>query len=125
MYEYVLKTVFLRHVQELINMFQRTVYATHRSKSHKVELLAGLLYIVVCSLDLSVLKEFVFAACDIYLDKVLIHNASGAKVEVTHLGVSHLSVRKAHIFSAGLESAHRVLLAESLDVRRALSVDDI
>ena len=68
-----------------------------------MELLAAHLYIFVGGLDLLVLQEGVLPAGYVYLYQVLVNDASGAKVHMSHLRVSHLSVRKAYIFSAGLQ----------------------
>ena len=82
-------------------------------------------YIIICSLDFSILEKLVLAACDVDLYKVLVHHAAGAEVEVTYLRVTHLALRKTYGLAACLECAHRVLLAESFDVRCSLCVDDI
>ena len=99
--------------------------ATHRSKTHKVELLVVSLYIVVSSLDLSVLEELVLTSSDVDLHEILINYATSAKVEVTHLRVTHLALWKTYSLTTSLERAHRIILAESLNVRSSLSVDDI
>ena len=99
--------------------------ATHRSKTHKVKLLVVSLNIVVCSLDLSVLKELVLTSSDVDLHEILINDAAGAKVEVTYLRVTHLALWKTYGLTTSLECAHRIVLAESLNVRSSLSVDDI
>ncbi len=90
-----------------------------------MELLVVCLYIVVCSLDFSILEKPVFAACDIDLHEVLIDHAACAEVEVTHLGVAHLAFRKTYGLAACLKCRHRVLFAEAFDIRRSLGVDYI
>ena len=65
-------------------------------------------------------------ACgDVDLHEVLVHHAARTEVEVTYLRVTHLALRKTYCFAACLECAHRVLLAEALDVWCSLSVDDV
>jgi hypothetical protein len=67
----------------------------------------------------------VLAGSDVDLYEILINDAACAKVEVTYLRVTHLAIWKAYSLATSLECAHRIVLAERLNVRSSLSVDDI
>ena len=58
-------------------------------------------------------------------ESINVWHGACAEVEVTYLRVTHLTVRKTYGLAACLESGHRVVLAEALDVGSSLSVDDI
>ena len=110
----------LGHPQELIHVVQAAVHAAVGGEAHQVEFLAALFHIVVGGLDLRILQKFVLPAGDVDLHQVLIHYASGAQVHVTYLGITHLAVRQADIFPAGLQMAEGILFPQGVDVGRSL-----
>ena len=106
-------------------MVEAGVHATVGAEAEEVELLARLLNVVVGSLDFLVLHQFVVAASHIDLYEILIYHAACSEVHMSHLGISHLSVRKTHILAAGLKMGHRVFCPEAVDKRSALGVNRI
>ena len=90
-----------------------------------MELLAGLFYIVIYAFYLRSGEQLVLAAGLVDFHKILIYNASCAKVHVADLGVSHLSVRKTDSLAACLQVAHRVFRSERVNERRTGRVDGI
>ena len=39
----------------------------------------------------------------VYLDKILVYDASGTQVHMAHFGIAHLSSRQAHGFARGID----------------------
>ena len=106
-------------------MVEAGVDSSVRAEPEEMELLAVCLGIFIGSLDLLVLHEGMLPAGDVDLHEVLIDHAAGAEVHVSDLGVAHLSVRKADIFTAGLKMRKRILCAKAVDERSALRIDCI
>ena len=79
------------------------MYATGGGEAHEVELLAVVTGIAVSLHNLRVLEDVAALAGLVDLYEVLIDNASGTDVEVSHLGVTHLTVRKTNVLARGLE----------------------
>ena len=104
-------------------MVQGAVNAAVGGKAHEVELLAAFFHILEGGLYLLVFKEFVLTACNIYLYKVLVYHAAGAKVHVADLGVTHLAVREAYIFAAGLKVAGGIFGADGIYIGGAFGPD--
>ena len=88
-----------------------------------MEFPAALLHIIVDFCYLGVFLQLVLAAGHIYLDEVLVHDASGAEVHMPDFGVAHLSVRQSDVFSAGLQVAERISGAQAVNERLPLCVD--
>ena len=65
-----------------------------------MELLACLLSVCIGFHHALVLHDGAVLAGTVNLHQVLIDNAAGADVEVSHLRVAHLSVWQAHVFAA-------------------------
>ena len=99
----VLQSIGLADLDEFEQVVEAGVDATIRAETHEVELLALFLCISVGSLHLWVLHDGAVLAGAVDLHKVLIDNASGTNVEVTHLRVSHLSVGQTNIFARCLQ----------------------
>ena len=117
------KAFFLCHAKELVHVVKGAVNAAVGCKAHEVELLAAFFHILEGSLYLLVLQEFVLTARDVYLYKVLVHHAAGAKVHVADLGVAHLAVREAYIFTAGLKVAGGIFGTDGVDIGGAFGPD--
>lgn len=99
----VLQSELLTHLDELEQMVEAGVHAAVGGQSHQVKLLAVLLGIVVGLNNAFVLQDTAVFASTVDFHQVLIDDASGTDVEVTHLGVTHLSVGQTHVFTAGLK----------------------
>ena len=79
------------------------MHATVGAEAHEVQLLARLLGVGIGSLHLRVLHNRIVLAGAVDLHKVLIDNATGTDVQVTHLRVAHLSVGQTHVFARSLQ----------------------
>ncbi|MPM29693.1 hypothetical protein SDC9_76233 [bioreactor metagenome] len=77
-----------------------TVYTSIAHKSHEVQGLTTLLYIVECFPYLSVIEEGLAAAIFIDPYKVLIYNSSCSNIKVSHFRITHLAFGKAYILPA-------------------------
>ena len=113
------------HLDQSLDVVHVGVNAARAHKAHKVKGLAlGL--DIIHSLDEnlvlgdgSVLDGFVDAR------KLLKHDAAGTDVEVTHLGVAHLTVRKAHVLARSAERGVGILLIQAIEERRLGSGDGV
>ena len=90
-----------------------------------MELLSVGLHIIICCLNLLIFKKFMVTASDIDLYQVLVYHTSGAEVEVTHLRVAHLSVRKTYILSASLQMRNGIFCTEAVNKWSTLCIDCI
>ena len=113
------------HLDQSLDVVHVGVNAARAHKAHKVKGLAlGL--DIIHSLDEnlvlgngSVLDGFVDAR------KLLEHDAAGTDVEVTHLGIAHLTVRKAHVLARSAERGVGILLIQAIEERRLGSGDGV
>ena len=88
-----------------------------------MEFLSALRHIVVGGLDFRIFEQLVLPARHINFHKVLINDPSGTEVQMSHLRISHLSLRKSHSLAAGLKMRMWIFRAERIDIWCALSVD--
>ena len=113
------------HLDQSLNVVHMRMNTARAHKAHEVESLAVSLDIVH-SLD----KNLVLgdgAILDGIVDarKLLEHDAAGTDVEVTHLGVAHLAVGKAHVLARSTERGVGVLLVQAIKEGRLGSGDGI
>ncbi len=85
------------------------VYATVGHKPVHMEGAAMLLYIFTCRKKRRVLKEIPILDCLCNLGKILIYDTTCAHVQMSHLGISHLPVRKPDCKAAGISFYERAL----------------
>ena len=97
-------------------MLERRVYATVGGQSHEVNALALLLGVGESGDDFLVLQDAAVSASAVNLHQVLINDAAGADVEVTYLGVAHLSVGQAYVLAACLELRMRIVSQQAVPV---------
>ena len=95
--------IFLGDVAELEEVFQRRVYATVGGQTHEVDTFAVLLGVGEGGNDFLVLQDAAVGTGAVDFYQILVNDASGADIEVSHFGVAHLSVGQAHVLTAGLE----------------------
>ena len=74
-----------------------------------MQFLSTLLGIAVSRYNLFVLTYAAVCNCAVNLDQVLINHAAGTDVEVTYLRVSHLTIRKTDILTAGQKLCVRIV----------------
>ena len=106
-------------------MVEAGVHAAMGAEAHEMELAAAVFHIIVCRAYLLVVEELVVTAGHVDLHEVLIHDAAGAEIHVTYLGVAHLPVRQADVLAAGLKMGHGVFCAEAVDEGGALRIDRV
>ena len=81
----ILQTIFLRNLNQLVEVVERRVHAASRGKTHQVELLACLLSIAVSVDDFLILQNITAFASLVDLNEVLIYHTTCADIEVTYL----------------------------------------
>ena len=101
--ELVLQAVSLTDFDELEEVVEAGVYAAVGGQTHQVQFLVVLLGIRVGSLHLRVLHDGAVLAGAVDFHQVLVDDASGTDVEVTHFGVTHLSVGQTDVLARGLQ----------------------
>ena len=70
------------------------MHATIGDQAHEVDLFAVLLRIRESALHLRVLHDRTIFAGHVDLHQILVNDATRTDIQVTHLGVTHLSVRQ-------------------------------
>ena len=93
--------IFVGDVDEFEQVVQRGVYAAVAGQAHEVEALALTLGIFVGADDFRIFEDAAVGTGAVDLHQVLIDDASGTDIEVSHLRVAHLSVGQTHVFAAG------------------------
>ena len=101
--KHVFEFVALGNVAKCKDVVKRRVHTTSRSQAHEVNVLAVFLGIRECALHLRIVVYSSFLYRFVNLHKVLIKNAAGTNILVSHLRVTHLSVRQTNIFATGLQ----------------------
>ena len=91
------------YLDEFIEMFDAGVHTAVAGEAHEVEVLACGLCIFVGALHFGVFHDAAVAAGTVDLDQVLINHTAGTDIEVSYLGVTHLSIGQTHVFAAGLQ----------------------
>ena len=69
-------------------------------------------------LHLRVLHDGAVLAGAVDFHQVLIHDTSGTDIQVTHFGVTHLSVRQTYVLTAGLQLRVRIGLQQLVPMGR-------
>ena len=122
---YLGQLILCGHLEELVEVCQGAVDSAVGAQSEEVQGPAAGGHIVVCCFDFLVFQKFVLAAGHVDLDQVLINDAARADVEVSHLGVAHLSGGKTHVLTAGFQKRYGVLCPELVEIGSSLSVDGV
>ena len=125
MYEGVAHSVFLGDIDEFEEVLQRRVHATIGGKPHQVDALSVVPCIFVGAHNLRILHDGVVAACAVDFHEVLIDDTSGTDIEVSHLRVSHLSVRQSDVLARCLELRVGICAVEIIHVRSRFLIDDV
>ncbi len=125
MHEGVLHAVFLANLDELEEVVERAVHAAIAGQTHEVNVLAVSLSVLVSADDFGVLEDAAVGTGAVNLHEVLIDDATGTDVEVTDLGVAHLSVGQTDVLTAGQQLAVRVGCIDFVEVRSWSVEDDV
>ena len=115
--------IFLGDVAELEEVVQRRVYATVGGQAHEVDVFAVLLGVREGRDNFLVLQDAAVGTGAVDLHQVLVNDASGADIEVSHFGVAHLSVGQAHILTTGLELRVRIVGQQAVPIRSGGHID--
>ena len=91
------------------------MHAAGRGESHKMESLAVLFGVVVGADDFGIFEDRAVGTGTIDFHKVLIDDASGTDVEVSHFRVTHLSVGQTNVFTAGKQLRVRIFFVQTVD----------
>ena len=108
--------IFLGNVAELEEVIQRRVYAAVGGQTHEVDVLAVLLGIGEGGDDFLVLQDAAVGTGTVDLHQVLVDDAAGTDIEVTHFGVAHLSVGQAHVLAASLQLGVRIVGQQAVPI---------
>src|SRR5699024_7774066 len=111
-------TVSLRQVAQLEKVLQRTVDAAVGNEPHEMYPCPLAARVRECSLDFGILRYGTVRYRTVYLHEVLIDYPAGSDVEMSHLGIAHLSFRKSHILSVGTESGMRITFLQRIEILR-------
>ena len=122
---YLGQLILCGHLEELVEVCQGAVDSAVGAQSEEVQGPAAACHIVVCCFDFLVFQKFVLAAGHVDLDQILINDAARADVEMSHLGVAHLSGGKTHVLTAGFQKRYGVLCPELVEIGGSLSVDGV
>ena len=101
--------VFLSDFHEFEQVVERRVHAARGGEAHEVQVLAVLLGVAVSTYDFGIFENAAVLAGAVDLYKVLVDDASCADVEVTHFGVTHLSVGQTNVLARGEELGVRII----------------
>ena len=121
----IFEVIFFSDLDELEEVVEAGVHATGRSQSHQVELLAGLLSVAISVDDLLVLQDVACLAGLVDLHQVLIDDTSCTDVQVSYLGVAHLSFWQTDVLAAGHELRVSACSVEIIEIRCRCVVDHV
>ena len=101
------------------------MYATVGGQAHEVDVFTVLLGVREGRDDFLVLQDAAVGTGAVDLHQVLVNDASGADIEVSHFRVTHLSVGQPHVLAAGLELRVRIVGQQAVPVRSGGYIDYI
>ena len=115
--------VSLGNAAQREQMIQRGMHTTGRGQSHQMHALAVLLGIFVGRNYFGILQDAAVGTGTVNFHQILIHDTACADIEVTHLGIPHLSVGQSHVLTRSLQLRHRIILGQIVHIR-CRSVED-
>ena len=113
------------HLDQGLDVVHVGVNAARAHKAHEVKGLSLSLDIVHSLDENLVLGDGAVLDGIVDARKLLEHDATGTDVEVTHLGVAHLAVGKAHVLARSTERGVRILLVQAIKEGRLGSGDGV
>ena len=117
--------VFLTNLDEFEEVVERRVYAAVAGQAHQVDALASLLGVFVGADDFWVFQNAAVCAGAVDFHQILIDDATGTDVQVTHLAVTHLSIGQTYILTTCQKLAVRISCVNLVKVRSWSVEDDI
>ena len=121
----VFHTVFLGNVHKAEDVVEARVHAAGGGETHEVYSLSVVAGVGICIDDFRVLEDAAVGAGAVDLHEVLVYDAAGTDVEVSHLGVTHLTVGESDVFAAGLKGGMRIVRVEIVEVGCRGLEDDV
>ena len=115
-HERIFDLIFGGDVAEFEKMLQRRVHAAVRHEAHEMHVHAVFLGVFERGFHLRVLHDRVVAAGAVDLHEVLINDAAGADIEVSHLRIAHLSVGQADVLAVGAQFGMGVFFGHGRNV---------
>ena len=114
--EYLFDPVFTGHITQLIEVPVQRMYAPVGKQSHEVYLFPLITCIGEGPDQGFVFRDRVVADGTVDLYQVLVNHPSCTDVEVTHLRIPHLPVRKTHVLARSEQPRGGVFLLEPVHV---------
>ena len=99
----VFQSVGLADFNEFEKVVERRVHAAIGGQSHEVQFLAVFLGIGIGTYDFGILEDGTVGAGTVDFYQVLVYDASGTDVEVSHFRVAHLSVGQTNVLARSQE----------------------
>ena len=99
----VFQSVGLADFNEFEKVVERRVHAAIGGQSHEVQFLAVFLGIGIGAYDFGILEDGTVGAGTVDFYQVLVYDASGTDVEVSHFRVAHLSVGQTNVLARSQE----------------------
>ena len=115
MYEYLVQPVALSKLNECIEVAKHAVNATIGTKPHQMECTVVNLAVLYCVQKLGLVEKVTVTNRLVYSGKLLIDDSSCTYVEVSDLGVSHLSLGKTHSQCRGVYKRMWVFVEKATD----------
>ena len=109
-------TIALCHVDDCLEVLKVAVYSAVGYEPHDVECVA-VSCILHCCKECRILEELAGLNRAGDFQKVLVDYASGSDVEVSDLGISHLSCRQAYRLAACFDSNKRIFCEHPVKYR--------
>ena len=91
--------VFASDVNELEEVVERRVNAAVGGEAHEVDALAVFLGIGIGAYDFRILENGAIGTGAVDFHQVLVNDAASTDIEVTYLGVTHLSVGETDVLA--------------------------
>ena len=113
------------HLDQSLDVVHVRVNTARAHKAHKVKGLALDLDIVHGLDENLVLGDGAVLDSIVDARQLLEHNAAGTDVKVTHLGIAHLAVGKAHVLARSAERGVGILLVQAIKEGRLGSGDGV
>ena len=124
-YKHLLNTLPLRKLQKTIKMCVVRMNTTIREETVEMQGFVCRLHMLTRGLQLLVLKKcaVLYLLCD--PGKILIYDPTGSHVQMTDLGISHLSFGKSDSHPTGISLNKRITLHQHVNIRSIRSHDGV
>ena len=125
MNESLLDPELLRQIAQGEHVIQRAMYSPVRNQSHEMHLFPVLLGIIKRLHDLRVLGNGMIPTSPVNLHQILVNHPSGSNIQVSHFGISHLTVGQTYILPARVQQGTGIITRQLRDVRSRSTPDRV